>query len=457
MTTTKLLLSTLKAFHLDRPEATWDELREHLQAVAEEILQTSTPWESLSDSKLVYGDLEADLRAIGMTHGLSVDQMRAVAFGKEILNGAQRRLEGDPRGLVEVIGKLNEPEGSNRQSSINPYLSVGPLNGSPNVDPNASPNAATPNDDHGLTFRALSEEYLAEIANNVTLKTLAAYRSQFGTLSDALGDLDLRTHSRDDMASLRARLLSDPETGITRRSSTVNGLLTRLSSVLDWALATGKLSQAYHKKLKITGKSITSTRKAFTRDQLRVIMERANSLPHNSWERWGVSLGVITGARLNELRQLTGEDVREVSGVWFIDINDQGEKHVKTPNSIRAVPLTDGALGFSLQEFLGYVQSLPEGAPLFPYGRNKTGEVLNDACKVAVGAQEGDGEGLVFHSLRHSLASMLKEHDVSISTAGAILGHSSQSITFDLYGGGQRVGLERLRDALSVAFEVPRS
>nr|WP_240518014.1 tyrosine-type recombinase/integrase [Pseudomonas fragi] len=58
-----------------------------------------------------------------------------------------------------------------------------------------------------------------------------------------------------------------------------------------------------------------------------------------------------------------------------------------------------------------------------------------------------------FHSLRHSLAGALKAAEVPVGTAEAILGHSSGSISYDLYGAGSAVQVERMADALKVALK----
>lgn len=58
----------------------------------------------------------------------------------------------------------------------------------------------------------------------------------------------------------------------------------------------------------------------------------------------------------------------------------------------------------------------------------------------------GDNPDLVFHSLRHTMSTLLQNGEVSLQTAAAILGHTTKSITFDTYGGN--MALETLRTAL---------
>lgn len=70
-----------------------------------------------------------------------------------------------------------------------------------------------------------------------------------------------------------------------------------------------------------------------------------------------MSLGVITGGRLNDICQLTADDVVTLElGIVAIHINEATlGKSIKNKRSERLVPLTDGAYGFDLTAFIRYV------------------------------------------------------------------------------------------------------
>src|SRR5690349_21006116 len=95
----------------------------------------------------------------------------------------------------------------------------------------------------------------------------------------------------------------------TRAASTVNKLIVKLSAVFAWAVENAHLIKTYDKKLKLT-KGLESTRRAFTQVQVTKVMDYASNLPETSWKRWLLSLGVITGGRLNEISQLTTSDIQ---------------------------------------------------------------------------------------------------------------------------------------------------
>lgn len=144
-----------------------------------------------------------------------------------------------------------------------------------------------------------------------------------------------------------------------RKPLTINKLLTQLSTVMDWAKNNGHIERAFDKGLKIE-RGAESERKPFSGDQVATIMAYANGLPADDWKRWALSLGVLTGARIGELYQLTQADVKQIGEVTVIDINkDEQGKTLKNDFSVRQVPLVDGVHGFSLGAFLEWVAGEP--------------------------------------------------------------------------------------------------
>lgn len=62
--------------------------------------------------------------------------------------------------------------------------------------------------------------------------------------------------------------------------------------------------------------------------------------------------------------------------------------------------------------------------------------LLNQLIRDVLGTEAGTGQS--FHSLHHHLGGALKRKAVPLGIAQEILGHSSGSITFDLYGSAGR-------------------
>ena len=411
MDASQRLAETIKAFHLDHPKATFSELKEHLLWMAENLLSTAHEVYSLRDWGDLYEDVKTNLAEIAATMPLSVDQHEHVMNAKQVMIAAQARLQGDSVPLVKIIRDL---EGDHGQMGESVPASLSVL---------ASP---------PMTFEALSELYLADRGQDQKDSTLKETKLCHGVLSGHLGGLDLRNHSRADLVALRDRLSEG------RMPSTVNKLIVKLSAVFAWAVENGHLVKTYDKKLKLT-KGLESTRKAFTQAQVAKVMDYASNLPETSWKRWLLSLGVITGGRLNEISQLTTSDIKTFeSGITAIHINEVGEgKSIKNKRSERLVPLTDGAYGFDLAAFLRYVETCKasQGESLAQIGYKTAGDWAN---RQAIPEALGDDHiaGLTFHSLRHSLASLMQVKGVPTVHAQAVMGHASGTITFDTYGSG---------------------
>ncbi|SDU08990.1 Site-specific recombinase XerD [Pseudomonas orientalis] len=429
MDASRRLAETIKAFHLDHPEATWSELREHLLWVAEELLSSAHEVHSLRDWGDLYEDVRTNLSEIAATMPLSVNQHDHIAKARQVMSAAQERLQGDSVPLVEIIRDLEGmPETRLKHVSGVPLpLSV----------------IAAP-----MTFEVLSGLYMADRAGEQKASTLSSTKFTHGVLCTELGALDLRMHTRADLVALRDRLAT------TRKPSTVNQMLMKLSAVLNWSVENGHLEKSYDKKLKFT-KGTESTRKAFSQDQIGSLMAYANKLPETTWKRWLLGLGIITGGRLNEISQLSVSDIQTLeSGIVVIHINEVGEgKSIKNKRSERLVPLTDGAYGFDLQAFLRYVETCKESGndSLAQFGYRSAGEWVNQqAIPQALG--ESYIRGLVFHSLRHSLASLMQAKGVPTTHAQAVMGHASGTITFDTYGSGVPVAV--IAEMLVKAFSL---
>jgi len=422
--------ATLRVFHLDRPEDTWDQLVVPLKELAEATLWQMIELESRDAQQQEYDELLEDLKNIAATHPVTSSQVKAIHVSARILKAAQVRLhKGDPKPLSDIVDELTV-EAEKKASAAVP----------------AAPIEVPTKKSEVVTFSTLAALYMSEQGEHLQPSSVRDMNSAIKTLTAALTndegvELNLKEHTRDDMVKLKAALIPG------RKPLTVNKLLTRLTTVLSWAINSGYLEKTYEKGLKFS-KGAESGRKAFSEAQVKTLMDTMNQMPETAWKRWAMSLGAITGARIGEVFQLTSADVRKVSDTWVIDINESEGKNLKNSYSNRLVPLIDGAYGFDLEAFLRYVATC-EGK-LFDRTSHNFTRVLNETLRDVLGVESG--EGLTYHSLRHSMASLMKQHGVAVGIAQDILGHSSQTITFDLYGGDQRLSIGRLEAALRESF-----
>jgi integrase len=420
----KDILKTLAVFHLDKPEAKWDELQERLHDIAHDALTARLTEGDRSAYMSIYNEMCKHLAEASSVGGFTMPQQKALGMAQRVLRASQERMDGRSEELVGLVESLS----CSTQVAPSASLSVRPTQGQHDGEP--------------LTFKSLSELLIKERQGNVTDSTLRAIASNCRTLSGLLGDLDLKTHTRADMVDLKEKVTDG------RKPLTVNKLLTQLSTVMEWAVNNGYLERSFDKGLKIE-RGAESNRKPFSRGQVTTIMGHANSLSADDWKRWAISLGVLTGARIGEIYQLTQDDVKQVGSITIIDINkDEQGKTLKNDFSVRQVPLVDGAYGFSLQVFLEWVAGEP--GKLFKAKAHYFNKPLNEALRQPLGLKAGSDQS--FHSLRHSLSGLLKAAATPDVIAQSITGHSSGSITYDLYGITQRVDVKVLHGALVKAF-----
>lgn len=430
MTTAKHLLQTLKAFHLDNPEASWAELRDNLRDIAEEALG-NPQGEAYG---LVLSDVSENLAEIAETMPMSLPQAQAVLMAQRVLTAAQGRHSGDLRALVELLnGDLKGSIVKTNQDVDSDTLEPVPAS----ICITADAKAISTTTANGLTtFQSLYDAFKAERGGDKSDNTLKNWKSCTSTIVGHLKDADMAKHTRATFVGLRDALLAGGE----HKPSSINKVLIHASSVIGWAVATGLIERDYTKKLLIA-KGTESDRIAFSQDHLKVLQGWAVSNLGEDWKASVIAVGVATGARIGEIHQLTGSDIYKIEGQWVVDINDRDGKTLKNKFSRRVVPL----LGIPENHLEKLSQT--QGR-LFTQSKSGFDQLTNQMIRDLLGTKTG--EGLSFHSLRHSLSSELKTAGVSVGIVQAILGHSSGSLAFDVYGGNAAASRGLMVEALGL-------
>lgn len=440
------LAATAKAFMLDRPEVSLQELTEHLRSMAEQFLTDASDdyWNGLEVATLV--DEKSNLKELAATQALSLDQQKGIRLALEVLTAAQQRVDtGDTSGLIKLIDGNNHTD----------YSTIGDSTSILKNEQGDRPVVFTQERQPEVTICSFSELLSSLLAEKVQTLKSSSYKdlsSSLNTVSRFLPE-DMDLMSRSEWLAVRDSMLASEV-----RPSTINKLLTKAKMCLDYGLMNGQLEGRNPiERMKLT-KDIDSKRRAFTDEELERLLVRVESeyqftrhTAHTTSEarRWASLVSVVTGARSAEVCHLTKRDIVTLdNGLVCIDINEDGDgKSVKNKHSVRLVPLTDGAYGFDLTSFLEWVDMQPYEGPLFgmtpsAYSSWFNSRVLTEALP--------DAMDVSLHSLRHWLATRMKERGVNLVDAQGILGHSSQSITYDLYGKGHAVG--RLAEVLKTAL-----
>ncbi|HHN8825836.1 TPA: site-specific integrase [Escherichia coli] len=439
------LAATAKAFMLDRPEVSLQELTDHLRSMAEQFLTDASDdyWNGLEVATLV--DEKSNLKELAATQALSLDQQKGIRLALEVLTAAQQRVDtGDTSGLIDIV--MNNPTD---YSTICDSMAI--LSNEQGVSPEVFTQERQP-EVAICSFSELVSSLLAEKVQTLKSSSYKDLSSSLNTVSRFLPE-DMDLMSRSEWLAVRDAMLASEV-----RPSTINKLLTKAKMCLDYGLMNGQLEGRNPiERMKLT-KDIDSKRRAFTDEELERLLVRVEAeyqftrhTAHTTSEarRWATLVSVVTGARSAEVCHLTKRDIVTLdNGPVCIDINEDGDgKSVKNKHSVRLVPLTDGAYGFDLTSFLSWVDAQPDDGPLFgmtpsAYSNWFNSRVLTEALP--------DADNVSLHSLRHWLATRMKERGVNLVDAQGILGHSSQSITYDLYGKGHAV--QRLAEVLKTAL-----
>ncbi|EOE6836617.1 site-specific integrase [Proteus mirabilis] len=483
MANSRHIKSALKEIYADRPNVSYEELREHLKTIVE--WELSVRREDMVDPMAYqlyvdqYDETIATLREAIATESLTATQHKYINDVIGVLKASQSRLRGDSSGLLGYLKALDSKVGDSLSLSVSP----------PQVS--THPQVSTPNE--AITLSSLIALYEAEHSQSWKPSTLRDNKASHEVLAEifdylCIGD-DINKATRADMLKVRDILQVLPKNRKQRFKGTPladllsrdnkddcldvvtinNNYLVKLSALFKWALKNGLVDKNMTEglELKVPQHKASNDRKAFSPEQVKLLVSSAKDYSQKTTGRpyhyYVPLLASITGARLNEVAQLQVKDIKKTEeGTVYIHINEDDRslegKSIKNVHSDRCVPLVDGAYGFVLGDFLKLVdkrrETLGDEAMVFDglkLMKNGYGEQVSKWFnRTLLPKVIPNREGLAFHSFRHTVATQLKQHGVQLAYAQALLGHSSGSITYDRYA--KEVEVERLRVVLEEVF-----
>lgn len=285
-----------------------------------------------------------------------------------------------------------------------------------------------------ITVRDYCESWLAAREPEWKPATRAFYRSTAKCFVDGLpnADIPINQVGKQDVLKWRDGLLAN----ITKR--TANQRLKGVRSIFRGALE-DELIEINPAQLVTTFKAREEDkgrREAFTADQVRALLRVADG----EW-RGLILLGLYTGLRLGDVARLQWKDVDLASGfISVVTLKTEQQVRVAMPTALAEYL---GGLshreGYLHPESYGFVkrskgqQSVTlsnQFAKLLIRAGLREGTLGNSRVSVADGrAGRRKKHPLVFHSLRHTLVSMMKEEGVPASVVMSIAGHKSEAIS----------------------------
>jgi len=227
--------------------------------------------------------------------------------------------------------------------------------------------------------------------------------------------------------------------------STVNKYLSRVGALLIWCVRQGYINRNPAEGLSINRNvKEEDERSAYTEDDLKKLIPSLGKFKNVDPERYFVPLiGMLSGARLNEICQLYLEDIKEIEDTWCFDINDEKDKRLKTMSSRRVIPVHPRLVELG---FLEYVEQLRKSGaervwPNLERGRDGYSHRFGKWYQRHNRRYVTLDKKKCFHSFRHTVANNLKQNGVAESVIAEILGHANGSITTGRYGKRYRPGV----------------
>ncbi|PMN03371.1 hypothetical protein BCT41_08730 [Vibrio splendidus] len=217
--------------------------------------------------------------------------------------------------------------------------------------------------------------------------------------------------------------------------TTVKGIIEKFSTFLNWSKAHGYVKENVFYRLPKKSEKGGKKRLCFSDQHLAAIFTMKDYKSHSylhPYYYWVPLLGRYTGARLNEICQLTIDDILQVDGVQCLKIWDNVEgQSVKNSSSIRLIPIHNELIA---KGFLAFVNSKSKDR-LFPELPLIKGYYSHNASKWFQRRRDslGLGKGLDAHSFRHTFINELKQLGVSKEIIECIVGHKHNSESFDTY------------------------
>jgi integrase len=268
----------------------------------------------------------------------------------------------------------------------------------------------------------------------------------------------MRRLTVDDVDRWRDFLLSETtKRGALRAPRTVKDkYLSALRSTLNYAVTKRKLTENVALKVRVrVPRQARLRERDFTNAEAKAILsatlkshEGVTAYLQRAY-RWIPWLCAYTGARVNEMSQLRGEDVAEIEGVWTIRITPEAGS-VKSGEA-RTVPVHPHLIE---QGFITFVRKAGDG-PLFydptrirkPSATNRYVSKVGERLAAWVRDTGGVDDPNVppNHGWRHLFKTRALDAGMPERIADAIQGHAPRSIG-QTYG---RVSLQAMNEALS--------
>lgn len=293
-------------------------------------------------------------------------------------------------------------------------------------------------DDQGLTVGEYLDRWLGDVRDTVRKSTHERYEYAIEPhIKPALGRIKLK-----DFSPAHARWFYRERLDSGLAPATVHKLHVVLHKALKAAVADGLIPRnavAGLKLPRITREEIDP----LTEEQARRLLE---TIRNDRLEAFYV-LALNTGMRQGELLALKWDDVDLERGVLRVrrTLTHADRAYVlgepKTNKSRRTIRLTTGAITALRAHLSRQLEEMERMSSLYQPGglifATETGTIINPSNlrnrSFKPLLERAGLPPIRFHDLRHTCATLLLSKDVNAKVVSEMLGHSSISVTLDIY------------------------
>lgn len=284
--------------------------------------------------------------------------------------------------------------------------------------------------DRNSTVSQILHTWLDDVApHRVKASSLVEYRKRVDRIEPLLGRIRL---SRLTVPMCQAAVADLQDRYAPK---TTRGTVDTLKAALDWAVAAGMLTRNPAENVVLARKPRTKVDDSLTADEARRVIDAAAGHRLEGL----VKLALIYGLRIGELVGLDWAAVDFTKREFTVSKS-------KTDAGIRTIPMIDDAE--DILRALAKANGHPAAGPVFVTGngtpwlpqrvRDQWNDILRSAqiehkCRNCGSDDKCTGTIRRFHCSRHTAATLMIERGVPLEIVSAILGHSSISITADIY------------------------
>lgn len=270
-----------------------------------------------------------------------------------------------------------------------------------------------------------------------------------------LSDLTTRdiTNWRDTLLDMPSNWMKiqDPQKSDAPKMSntTINNQISHVRYLWKWAQ-----KEKYIKaKLSNPAEGIGAGKSSRIRTHKPITIEECDALvamefPNNAkafdekvWKYFPV-ISRYTSMRLNEIGQLTTDDIRMVDGILCFDINENNGKTVKA-DSIRLIPISN-SLQKIIKPLIEECKNSKKVKDLFPNRGDYRGRIAKVFANNWDRKAKAIGEHCHFHGLRAYMTTQMANAGIDPIDRKKITGHSDPSI----HAGYTKTDLKRLKKAV---------